>query len=199
MKKCILSAIVILLIISVIPAFASENYYEKGSTWFSVNAGVYIPFFAKFFNNSAYTTKTFPNDMHTKIGGIGTLSYQVFLKHKFALGGEIGYAFNYSNAKKIVTTVPICLKASFVPAQTGKFDLALHACLGGAYLKYNTAKFFEPYASFSINPIFFINDNWGLGINGGISMVLELHSNDLKKDNALAGFIPATLCITYRR
>lgn len=198
MKKTIVTILAIMLFLSAVPVFA-QNYYEKGNTFFTVKAGVSVPGFAKFLNNSDYGTKTLPDEMHTKIGGYGSLSYQAFTNPQLAVGGEIGYGFNYTQSDKILTTVPMAVKFSFLPVQNGKFDFAIHTDLGMTYNRYNETKFIMPFASITLNPTVYIGNNWGLGLDAGLWANFELHSNKLKDDNAIAGFIPVTLAITYRK
>lgn len=199
MRKNIVTILVFLLVISIVPVFA-EDFYDKGNTFFTVNAGITVPGFAKFVNNSEYGTKTLPDKMHTKIGGYGSLSYQVFTTSKIAVGGEIGYGFNYTQSDKILTTVPMTVKFSFLPIQTGRFDLSINPSLGVTYNRYNETKFMMPYAAITACPSVFIGDSWGLGLNMGMWFNAEIHtSSKLKKDNAIVGFMPITFALTYRK
>ena len=43
-------------------------------------------------------------------------------------------------------------------------------------------------------------EHWGVGLNTGLWLIPEFNYNDaLKKDNALAGFVPITVSVTYRQ
>ncbi len=198
MKKSFVTIAAILLAVSLSPLFASD-YYEKGNTFFTVKAGVTVPGFSKFTNNSEYGTKTLPKEMHTKIGGYGSLAYQVFTSPKLALGGEIGYDFNYTQSDKILTIVPMTVKLSYVPVQTGKFDFAVNSALGVTYNRYNDTKFLMPFVSITCCPSVYVGNNWGLGLDLGLWLNAELHSDELKKDNAIVGIMPLTFALTYRK
>lgn len=199
MKKCLTAFMICMFFFLVFPIFAGE-YYQKGSSMFSVKAGVSVPTFIKFFEKPDLDVLTFPKDMHVKVGGFAALSYQVFVTQKIEIGGELGYAFNYSQTKKIMTTVPISFKATFVPIQTGKFDMMLSANLGLTYNRYNKTRFMMPFACVSVNSSYYINENFGLGVEGGFWLNPEFHSkNILKKDNSLLGMMPITLALTYRK
>lgn len=199
MRKTIVSILLLLLVFSSAGVFAAD-YYDKGNTFFTVKAGVTVPGFAKFLNNSEYGTKSLPDKMHTKIGGYGSLSYQVFTNSKVAVGGELGYGFNYTQSDKILTTVPMTAKFSFIPVQTGKFDLAINSTVGLTYNRYNDTKFMMPYASVTCCPSIYIGESWGLGLDAGMWFNAELHSkSNLKNDNAIVGFLPITFALTYRK
>lgn len=198
MKKYAAAILIILLFFSVHSVFA-ESYYQKGSSVFTVKAGITVPLFAKFIDHPTIGTRSLPDDMRTKVGGFGSLTYQVFLNQHFMLGGELGYGFNYSEAKKILTTVPFTAKISYVPVQTGKFDLLLSANLGFSFNKYNKSKRFMPYASLSVTPTFYIGKNWGLALDAGIWFDAELYSGDKKKRNAIVSMAPITFALSYRK
>ena len=198
MKKYAVAMLIILMLFTVSSVFA-EDYYQKGSSIFTVKAGVTVPLFAKFLNNSELGTKTLPDNMRTKIGGFGSLSYQVFLNSKALLGGELGYGFNYSEAGKILTTVPFTAKFTYVPIQTGKFDLLCSANLGFTYNKYNKTKSIMPYAALNLTPTFYIGKNWGLGLDAGIWFDFELYGNERKDANAIMSMAPITFALSYRK
>ena len=194
--------IVILLVLCLSTAFSSSTYYERGDQVFSIRAGVDFPAFLYFFNASSQLDTTFADVHLQRVGGVASISYQGFVSKYLALGGELGYQFINSLTPSLCTTVPITAKLTYIPVQTGLFDLAISANLGVAFLKYDNGKYLAPYASLTICPSFYITDNWGLGIESGIMAVAELYtktsSYDKFNDNAALGLIPLTLCISYR-
>lgn len=199
MKKSTL--IVILLVLCVSTAFCGSTYYQKGDQVFSIRAGVDFPAFLFFFNDSS-RNQTF-NDIHMqKVGGVASIAYQGFLNEYFAIGGELGYEFINSYTPLLYTTVPITAKFTYIPVQTGKFDLAFSANVGAAFIKYDTGKYLAPYASLTLCPTFYITDSWGLGIETGIMTTAEIYTKNSTyskyNDNSVVGMIPLTLCISYR-
>ncbi len=198
MKKFATAILIPILLCVALSAFA-EDYYQKGSSVFTVKAGISVPLFAKFWNNSELGTKNLPDEMRAKVGGYGSLAYQVFLNPRLMLGGELGYGFNYSEASKILTTVPITARLSFVPVQTGKFDLSFSTNLGFTYNKYNKTKSFMPYISISASPTFYLGRNWGLGIDASLWFDFELYGGDRKKSNAVMSMVPVTFALSYRK
>jgi len=196
MKKNILIVLLLLVTCSAIPVFAG-TYYEKGNTFFSINAGVNIPAFVSFPNNEAEGSHVGMTSTHIKLGGTGSLAYQACINPLLAIGGEIGYEFNYVVDGKIFTQVPITAKATFIPVQTGKFDLNVVANLGINFIKYTSIRNLVPYASISVNPTVYITDNWGIGLNAGLSSMIELTKPSTS--NAIYSSLPVILTVTYRR
>jgi len=191
--------ILILLIIVISPAFCANKYYETGDQVFSFRAGVDFPAFIAFINDSS-KNQTFSNIHMQKVGGIASISYQGYLTERLALGGELGYQFINSLTPELFTAVPITAKLTYVPVQTGLFDLALSANLGMTFIKYDESKYLAPYASLTIQPSFYVTESWGIGIEAGITTTAELYTkNSGKSDSsALFGMIPLAIVVSYR-
>ncbi|MBQ6672535.1 MAG: hypothetical protein IJM73_04870 [Spirochaetales bacterium] len=198
MKKTILALLALVLLFSV-PVFAKNTYYFAGDTVFTIKAGVDFPAFIAFYNDPERRTVAF-KDTHINMGGYASISYQGYLNERFALGGELAYVFNYSHSSLLLTTVPITARLTYVPVQTGKFDIGMSLNLGGAFIRYNEGKYFSPFVSLTLTPTFFINENWGFGVEGGLMLTAEMYSKNSNKykSSAFAGLMPVTLAITYR-
>ncbi len=197
-KKLII-ALVVVLMLAAVPAFARSTYYFTGDQVFSIRAGVDFPGFISFYNDPDRGTVSFW-DTHMKLGGFASIAYQGYISEYFALGGELGYVFNYSLSNKLLTTVPMTVKLTYVPIQTGHFDFAASLNLGGAFVRYDEGKFFSPFASITLTPSFFFTDNWGIGIETGIMTTWEFYTknNDKHDASAFCGLIPVTLALSYR-
>ncbi len=198
MKRFFL-AILVVIMLAATPAFARSSYYLTGDTIFSIRAGVSFPAFFSFYNDPDMGTVFF-EETHATIGGDASLAYQGFISSYFALGGQIEYNFNYSVGGLLLTTVPLSVKLSFIPVQTGKFDLAFGLNLGGAFIRYNEGKYFAPYASLTINPSFYFTESWGIGIETGLMATAEIYTSSSDKHNqsAFAGLMPISLVLSYR-
>ena len=203
MKKAFIIFTVLVLCIGSLFA----GYYESGDTEFSFRAGVTVPalqYFPFRTENKIFVLGGINDEipaLHmSKIGGFGSLTYQVFLSKQFMLGGEAGYNFVKSSEDLYLAVIPFTAKFSYVPVQNGKFDLNLHANAGVALLKYKSHRFFPaPYISASVNPVFFITDNWGIGAETGFWSALEFYTAQERKDyNCVTAAIPLTLTVTYR-
>ena len=196
MKKFLLLGTVLLL---VIPSLFSAPYYDKGSQMFSFTVGTTVPSFTYFFNDQEFLTGVGENNTGMKIGGYGAISFQVFNTERTAIGGEIGYAFNFAADEELFTAVPFFAKYSYLPVQ-GQYDIPISFGLGGTYIKYNDAALMTLYANMQIGVTWYPGKNWGFGLNTGLWLIPEFnYIDELKQDNAVAGLIPVTLSITYRQ
>ncbi len=200
MKKCT-TIVIILLVLAVLPAFCAAGYYETGDQVFSFRAGVDFPAFLSFLNDPS-RSQSFSDIHMQRVGGIASISYQGYLTQNLALGGELGYQFINSLTPSLYTAVPITAKLTYVPVQTGLFDLALSANLGMAFIKYDDGKYLAPYASITLQPSFYITESWGIGIESGIMATAELYTKNATYDkysnNAVLGMIPLALVVSYR-
>jgi hypothetical protein len=180
------------------PAF-SADYYDTGSQLFSFHVGVTVPAFSYFFSDGELDSWMGEDGTGMGLGGYGSISYQVFSSSKSALGGEIGYDFNYSVGEELFTAIPFFAKWSYYPIQ-GAVDVPFSLGLGAAYISYDEGSLLTMYAQLEGGVVWYPTDNWGFGINTGFWLIPELNYNeDLQDDNALFGMIPVTLSVTYRQ
>lgn len=198
MKKTIIAIIALALLVS-LPVFARSTYYATGDSVFSFRAGVNFPGMISFIKDPSRST-VYGSDTHMKIGGSASISYQGYTSPYVAIGGELGYDFNYSRSQLLLTTVPMSAKLTFVPVQTGVFDLAASVNLGAAFIRYDEGKYFSPMVQLSINPTVFITESWGIGLEFGALATAELYSvNSIKsKASAFCAILPLTLTVSYR-
>ena len=198
MKKKVMAFATIALLVMM--ALSAADYYDTGSQIFMINAGVDIPLSVSFKDesSSSFVTNTGigMDGTHINVGGYGSIDYEVFSSRKFALGGEIGYQFNYCTDEVLFTQVPMCFKASYVPVQ-GMFEIPLSIGLGFSYMSYNEKSILSPMASATIGFRFFPTENWGFGIKSGIKATFELYLSDSEK-NGIGTFIPVHLYASYR-
>ncbi|MCQ2411753.1 MAG: hypothetical protein MJ057_02245 [Sphaerochaetaceae bacterium] len=198
MRKAFMAMLVLAVLVSG-SVFARSTYYATGDQVFSFRGGVDFPAFISFVNDSDRGTVTFA-DTHMKLGGYASISYQGYISEYFALGGELGYAFNYSQSSLLLTTVPITAKLTYYPIQKRKFDLAASLNLGVSFVRYNGGKYITPYAQATIQPTFFFTESWGIGIESGLMASAELYgkNNNKYKSSAICGLLPVALTVAYR-
>lgn len=193
---------ILILVISAIFAFslAAEPYYDAGSQMFSISVGTNVPLTLSTFVNDEFKTGIGPGSANgttnQTMGGFGSIDYEVFLNSYFSIGAEIGYQFNFVPSKKILTNVPLFLKMTTIPVQTGKFDLPISLGLGFDYISFNGSSKFTINSSLMIGLKYFITDEWGIGINTGLTFTPELYAE--KSKNALFTYIPINAVVTYR-
>ena len=197
MKKKVLTLTVI-LVASIAMIFAAD-YYETGSQIFMISAGVDIPLSNTFYDEGSDSFKTLngigEKGTHINIGGFGSIDYEVFATSKFAMGGEIGYQFNYCLDEVLFTQVPMMFKISYVPLQ-GNFEIPLSLGAGFSYMSYNGKSVMSPSLSATIGFRFFPTDNWGFGLKTGVKVTFELYTT--KERIGVGTFIPVHLYASYR-
>ena len=194
--------IILPLIMSALFVFSitAEPYYDAGSQMFSISVGTNVPLSLSTFEEDGMKTGFGPGFGEGKanqtMGGFGSIDYEIFLNPYFSLGAEIGYQFNFTPSKRIATNVPIYLKMTVVPVQTGKLDIPISLGLGFDYLSFNSSSKFTLSSSLTIGLKYFITDEWGIGINSGITFTPELYSEKTK--NSIFTYIPLNAVVTYR-
>ena len=196
MKKFFLLCLIALLLPLTL---YSADYYDAGSQQFSFRLGTNVPLFTNFYNMGVMRVGPGEGNTGMKMGGYGAISYQMFNSPKTAIGGEIGYNFNFSAEEEFFSAVPFFAKYSYFPLQ-GAVDIPLSVGLGAAYIKYKTGSLMTLYTNFEVGAIWFPGENWGFGISTGLWLIPELNYKDeLTQYNALLGIIPITLSVTYRQ
>ncbi|MEA4864710.1 MAG: hypothetical protein VB088_04825 [Sphaerochaeta sp.] len=196
MKRFLLLGLLMCIIATM--AFAVP-YYDKGNQMFSFTLGTTFPTFTYFFEDKDFRVGFGENNTGAKVGGYGAISYQVFNSPTSAIGGEIGYDFNFSASNMLFTAVPFYAKYSFFPVQ-GQWDLPISFGLGGAYIKYNDASLMTLFGNVQVGLTWYPGDNWGFGLTTGLWLIPEFnYKEELQQYNGVAGFIPLTLSITYRQ
>lgn len=201
MKKTLKALAALLLLPSLL--FAAEPYYDSGSQIFNITAGATVPFFYHYPDRNSETGNdiTFwPGDglnrTHRSVGGIGAISYQVFVTPYIAVGGELGFQFDFSRAGLVETNVPIFVKATAVPVQ-GRFEVPISLGAGLLYASYDGSSKITFGCELELGVRYFITDEWGIGINTGIYVFPELYAGSKGKISTLS-YIPATITVSYR-
>ena len=182
MKKLFL---IVLLAVSLISGATAAPYYDAGSQMFSINVGPTIPFFT--YNGKDNQTLFWPGlnepgkleNTNEYVGGIGSISY---------LAGT-----------DIFASVPINLKVSYYPVQTGVFDLPISLAAGLNYISFKDNSKLTFSAKLEIGGMFYFNDEWGLGAIAGLNFIPEIYlTEDRKIYSGIEAYIPITVSVAYR-
>lgn len=198
MKKKAL--IIVLALFCFIGMTFGADYYETGSQIFMISAGVDLPLSVTYKDSN---TGKFENlvgigekGTHINVGGFGSIDYEVFTTSKLAMGGEIGYQFNYCTDEVLFTQVPMCFKLSYVPVQ-GTFELPISLGAGLSYMSYNEKSIISPTLMATIGFRFFPTENWGFGLKSGIKATFELYAANTDRIG-IGSFIPVHFYASYR-
>jgi len=181
---------------------SAPRQYGMGSQMFTFRAGPVVPafFFRPYLSDDQLLS--FPEDMHMKVGGYGSIRYQGFLNSTVALGGELGYLFAYDLGSDLFTSVPFQAKLTYIPVQ-GTFELPLSIGLGFAYNSYNSTphtSFLSFLATAEAGFSWYFREDWGITLSAGLQLIPELYGKDHDSHDhtTIAGFMPITLSVTYR-
>lgn len=199
MKKISLIFLVIAVISMPAVFAAGSTFYETGDQIFTFRAGIDLPAFFWFPNDTSNSNFLAGSTaMHTKLGGIGSIDYMYFISQRLAVGGKVGYVFNSADSGSLLTTIPLMPKLSWYPVQTGKFDLVFDFGVGISFTRYSDGFYVAPAASIEINPVFYFNDNWGVGISGEFLAFSEIYWNEKKQDTSIGALVPIKITCSYR-
>ena len=194
----------ILMLLLLIPGmlFAADTYYDSGSQMFTITAGVTTPFIYYDQDNPDHPVTMWPGMDETKntkrtIGGIAAIAYQVFLNPYIALGGELGFQFDFANDGNVETNVPIFLKMTYMPYQTGKIEVPISIGAGLLYAGYKSFSKLTFGCNVEVGVRFYITDSWGIGVNVGMYVFPEIYASNPEWNSTMT-YIPATLSVTYR-
>lgn len=191
MKKTLTALLLVLTLFS--SALFAAAYYENGSQVFTISAGTNIPLFAKSSDKIEFGPGS--NGTNFTVGGFGSIDYEVFLHPYIAIGGELGYQFNFIADGMVFSSVPILFKATYVPLQ-GTVELPISLGLGLDYLSYNGKSKICMMGELNVGVRYFFNQEWGMGLNTGLTFTPEFYSDKTK--NGMIGFVPINLTVNYR-
>ena len=180
--------------------FAADAYYDTGSQIFNITAGATVPFFYSNPSNTDEPITMWPGDgegnMHRTAGGVGAISYQVFVHPYIALGAELAFQFDFTRADIVQTNVPIFVKATAVPVQ-GRFEVPISIGAGLLYMSYDGASKLSFGCQFEVGIRYFITEAWGIGLNYGFYFFPEIYAGEPEKSSTMS-YMPITLTVSYR-
>ena len=203
MRKRFKYIAIALFIFTALAPIHRATYYDNGSQRFTITAGPTFPIsITTDEGNRVGMGYDNPDDTKTRLslGGFGSLAYQVFVNPYVALGGEIGYAFNYDAAGNILTNVPFLFKVTFMPLQ-GTIEMPISLGAGFSYMSISDGGAYIPFfLSAELGLDWYFTDNWGVGVKAGFWAIPELYfqQSDFHK-NSLLTMVPVTLAVTYRQ
>lgn len=208
MKKRFLSLLVVAFVLfSTQALFAEDTYYEKGDTKFSFTTGVTVPLYLHFWESTSDHEDqwNFFSDTNIYTGGYGAISFEKFYSSKISIGGEFGYSFNYDEGSDLYYNIPLMAKVLYYPIQSVKYDGYLFGDLGITYNHYtdensdSSQGLLSPYISMGVGGTYYFNENWGLGMETGVTFIPQISIyDDTADDNGTFATIPIMLKVSYR-
>lgn len=190
--------IICLLLVLLLSTVSAASYYDAGSQRFKLGLGFMYPVSVTHFDTNDTKFGIGEGNTNLKLGGGGSISYQVFSSQRLAIGGEIGYSFNKIIDDTLMSNVPILFKATWFPV-SGDIDIPISVGAGISYLSASEgSSLFTLMATADIGVDYYFNPHWGVGLNIGYWIVPELYPAN-KEKNGLGTFAPATITLTYRQ
>ena len=166
------------LLIAVGSPLYSVQIYDNGSQRFTITAGPTMPLSTTVFSGEYqgnYVGWGEGKSGFTPVGGFGSIAYQVFINPYVAIGGEIGYGFNYYVDDALLTNVPMQFKLTVMPLQ-GTVEIPLSFGIGTSYMSISDGGAYMPlFASFETGLDWYFTDNWGVGIKTGLWVIGEFY------------------------
>ncbi|MDR1786605.1 MAG: hypothetical protein LBR23_09140 [Spirochaetaceae bacterium] len=145
---------------------------QRGDQWIKIDLAVDLP--------------VKPDMTHLKPGGMGALGYQRFLNPYFAVGGDIGFAYNVTIGENIFTMLPLMVKGTVQPVFR-KFEFPITAGVGVAFEKYLD----KTYAGLALRGeagVFWrIITDWSFGLHYGIYILPQEDYLGIIQDVGLSG------------
>jgi|GEM_PF-1704218 len=187
-----------LLLAVALSTLSAVSYYDAGSQRFKLAAGLLIPVSMTHFDDNVTRFGFGEDNTNLNVGGGGSICYQMFCTPRVAIGGEVGYTFNYIIDDTLMSNVPLLFKATWFPV-TGDIDIPISLGAGLTYLSAaEGGSLFTFMASMEVGVDYYFNPHWGVGLNAGFYVIPELYPTNWEK-NGLGTFAPVTFSITYRQ
>jgi hypothetical protein len=187
-KRHLMCAIAVLLACALTPLFAADgavstpSQYSLGDQTLSINAGLFIPLFLM----PTGTPLLAGDPSQLTLGGVGSLSWAVYVAPQLRIGAEIGGSFTFSPNLNALLMLPVLAKASYV-FPFYPFEIPITLALGMNVITYVDQHYFDflvrPGASF----YWILNSSWsfGLNVNYWFDMQFSPHPSESRTGNFL--------------
>jgi hypothetical protein len=165
-----------------------DQQYSKGDKLFNISLGLEFPLF--------FVSEWHVLDMggQMKLGGTGSLAYDVFLGSHLALGGEVGGIFVRTIGKNIYYAVPVGFRISY-QAVLSSFEFPLTFSLGIAPQKMLDLGYFGFYLKFQGGAFWRFNTDWSFGLTSSWLFLPQFNSHP--QETIYGNFSGLTLTARY--
>ena len=195
--KLILIALILLLITTFVYAQnTTEQFlepYSTGSQTFSINAGLLIPLFMVFPNQTpAYV----PFGSQLSSGGSGSLEWATFLNNRWSLGVGLAGTFSSTPQKNSYSFIPITANLTY-NFLFNSFEIPLIAGLGIAVNKVDTQVYFGSIAKIGTGFFWNMDAQWSFGLKSQYWIVPEIYFDSQADNTALGNFLDINLSAKF--
>lgn len=195
--KLILIALILLLITAFVSAQdTTEQFlepYSRGSQTFSINAGLLIPLFIIFQNQTPHYV---PFDSQLSLGGSGSLEWAAFLNNRWSLGVGLAGTFSSTPQKNTYSFIPITANLTY-NFLFNAFEVPLIAGAGVAVNKVDTQVYFGSIAKIGTGLFWNMNAQWSFGIKTQYWIVPEIYFGSQADNTAYGNFLDINLSAKF--
>jgi hypothetical protein len=163
------------------------SQYALGDQTLAINAGLFIPLFLM----PTGTWLLAGNPPQLSLGGVGTLSWAVYIAPQVRVGAELGGAFTFSPNSNLLLMLPILAKASYV-FTIYPFEIPVTIAAGINLLKYVDQYYTDLLLRPGASLYWIFNSSWSFGLNLNYWFDFQFSSN-----YRVGNFLEASLTALY--
>lgn len=165
---------------------SNDSPFKRGEGIFSVQLGTDIPLF--FWNpntSQAEGTNLYP-------GGMISLKYMNFVATSFALGGEVGAAYNISVVRRNYYQVPFSFEAMWFGAKM-PFEFPVGVGVGVAINRLGDYLHFDPFVKIEGGAYYRATPAWSFGLMAAYVWMPEFYSSAV--NDRFGNFVTVSLSV----
>jgi len=195
--KLILIALILLLITAFVSAQdTTEQFlepYSRGSQTFSINAGLLIPLFIIFQDQTPHYV---PFGSQLSLGGSGSLEWAAFLNNRWSLGVGLAGTFSSTPQKNSYSFIPITANLTY-NFLFSSFEVPLIAGAGLAVSKIDTQVYFGSIAKIGTGFFWNMDAQWSFGLKTQYWIIPEIYFGNQSNKTAYGNFLDLNLSAKF--
>ncbi len=167
--------------------------YSQGSQTFSINAGLLIPLFI-IFPNQSDTVVSFKDQL--SLGGTGSLEWAAFLNNRWSLGVGLAGSFAFTPQKNTHSLIPITANLTY-NYPFSSFEIPVIFGAGLAVNRVDDQVYFGSIAKLGTGIFYNVNAEWGLGLRTQYWIVPEIYFGPNSENTAYGNFLDIGLSAKF--
>jgi len=175
------------------PLFAADapknqlSQYALGDQTLAINAGLFVPLFLM----PTGTWLLGGNPPQLSLGGVGYLSWAVYVAPQVRVGIDLGGTFTFDPNSNILLMLPIIAKAAYIFTMY-PFEVPLTFGAGLNILKYTDKYYLDLLLRPGASLYWIFNSSWSFGLNLNYWLDFQFSS-----DYRVGNFLEASLTALY--
>jgi hypothetical protein len=167
--------------------------YGQGSQTFSINAGIILPLFILFPNQSDVLV---PFGDQLSLGGTGSLEWAAFLNNRLSLGIGLAGSFAFTQQKNTHSLIPITANLTYV-FFLNSFEIPVLVGAGFAVNRVDDQVYFGSIMKVGTGFFYNINAEWSLGLRTQYWLVPEIYFGTQSDKTAYGNFLDISLSAKF--